>query len=88
MIVLLLFGLVAIAVGAIALGRVRMRAARRKVEPFDPVKVEREVYDRLYGPRPALRRPPTPSPAQTSERPRRARRKLTTKRPATGRAAH
>ena len=88
MIVLLLIGLAAIAVAAIALGRVRLRAARRNVEPFDPVKVEREVYDRLYGPRPALRRPPTPSPSQIRERPRRSRRKLTAKRPATGRAAH
>jgi hypothetical protein len=87
MIVLVLI-LAALAIAAVALGRGRRRAARRNVEPFDPVKVEREVYDRLYGPRPALRRPPTPTPSQMRERPRRSRRKLAAKRPATGRAAH
>jgi hypothetical protein len=88
MIVLALIGLAALAVGALTLARVRSRSERQSVETFDPVRVEREVYDHLYGPRPALRAAPAPPANQTRQRARRPRRKLNTKRPATGRAAH
>jgi hypothetical protein len=83
LIVFALIGLVAIAGAAIALVGIRLRAERQAEEPFDPVRVEREVYDYLYGGGPAL--PVTPT--QPRQRAQRSRRKLSTKRPATGRAA-
>ena len=88
MTVLVLIALVALAAGALTLARVRSRSDRQSVDSFDPARVEREVYDHLYGPRPSLRAAPAPPENQTRQRARRPRRKLSTKRPATGRAAH
>jgi hypothetical protein len=88
MTVIALIGLVALAAGALTLARVRSRSDRQSVDSFDPARVEREVYDHLYGPRPASRPAPAPPANQTPQAARRRRRKLSTERPATGRAAH
>ena len=84
MIVLALIGLVAIAAAAIALAGIRLRAERRGEEPFHPVRVEREVYEHLYGGGPALPITPTQPTIQARQRAQRSREKLGTKRPATG----
>jgi uncharacterized membrane protein len=83
MLVLALIGLAAFAVAAIAVAGIWLRAGRQSEEPLDPVRVEREVYDYLYGGGPAL----SVTPTRPRQRAQRSREKLNTKRPATGRAA-
>jgi hypothetical protein len=75
LIALILFGVAVIGVAAVALLRSSRATEARDTRNLDPERVEREVYEKLYGKRPGTESAPLPAkPPLKDPRPRTQRR--------------
>jgi len=87
MIAIAVIALTAVVCAVLGFARLQQRAQRQRDEPVDPVKVEREVYQQLYGARSAaLETAPAPPAKATRKRAPRSTRELDAKRLTAGRA--